>query len=123
MILLDTHALLWLHQGNRRAQSLLAPKARLRTSPASLLELQFLVEAGRLRLKQRTGVEDLFADPRWLVDEPPSGAWFAHTLDLDWTRDPFDRLLVAHALLRGWELATADSVILENLPKGRVTEL
>jgi PIN domain nuclease of toxin-antitoxin system len=123
VILLDTHALLWLHQGNRRAQPLLAPKARLRTSPASLLELQFLVEAGRLRLKHRAGVEALFADPRWIVDEPPSGAWFARALDLDWTRDPFDRLLVAHALLRGWELATADSVILENLPKECVAEL
>ena len=52
-------------------------------------------------------MEFLFADPRWLVDESPSGAWFAHALDLDWTRDPFDHLLVAHASLRGWELATA----------------
>jgi PIN domain nuclease of toxin-antitoxin system len=123
VILLDTHALVWLHQGNRRAQSLLAPKARLRASPASLLELKYLVEAGRLRLAYPAGVEDLFADHRWLVDEPPSAAWFTHALDLEWTRDPFDRLLVAHALLRGWELATADSVILENLPKRCVAEL
>jgi PIN domain nuclease of toxin-antitoxin system len=28
-------------------------------------------------------------------------------------RDPFDRLLVAHAILHGWELATVDSTIAE----------
>jgi len=35
---------------------------------------------------------------------------------LSWTRDPFDRLLVAHARLRGWRLATADTTLLAHLP-------
>jgi PIN domain nuclease of toxin-antitoxin system len=32
-----------------------------------------------------------------------------------WTRDPFDRLLVAHAFYRGWRLATGDHDLIERL--------
>lgn len=36
--------------------------------------------------------------------------------DLAWTRDPFDRLIAAHAIVAGAPLLTADESILENLP-------
>ena len=36
--------------------------------------------------------------------------------DLTWTRDPFDRLIAAHAIVAGAPLLTADRGILENLP-------
>lgn len=36
-------------------------------------------------------------------------------LDLAWTRDPFDRLIAAHAIVAGAPLLTADEQILENL--------
>jgi PIN domain nuclease of toxin-antitoxin system len=123
VILLDTHALIWLHQGHRRARPLLEKRTRIFASPASLLELAVLVEVGRLRLRGRATIEDVFADERWLVDEPPAGAWFGEALRLAWTRDPYDRLLAAHALVRGWKLATADAIILEHLPAPRVFEL
>jgi PIN domain nuclease of toxin-antitoxin system len=123
VILLDTHALVWLHLGHRRARPLKQRRARLLASPASVLELQFLVEARRLRLRGSSTVEDLAADPQWLVDEPPAGAWFSQAIAVDWTRDPFDRLIVAHALFRNWRLATADAVILERLPRANVMEL
>ena len=54
-------------------------------------------------------------DDRWLVVEPPAGSWFLRATEAGWTRDPFDRLLVAHAQLRRWRLATADSQLLEHL--------
>ncbi len=123
MILLDTHALLWVHMGHRRARPLAAHTGRLRVSPTSLLELELLVEAGRLRLRRGAGPTDLLADDRWLVDEPPSLRWFEHALGLGWTRDPFDRLLAAHAMLRGWKLATADEVLLGRMPAGTCLEL
>jgi len=123
VILLDTHALLWIHAGHRRARPLDAYAGRLRASPTSLLELQLLVEAGRLRLRRGAGPKDLLADERWLVDEPPAGRWFEHALDLGWSRDPFDRLLAAHALVRNWKLATADEVLLERMPGGSCVEL
>lgn len=122
MILLDTHALIWLHRGHRRTRSL-EGHAGLYLSPASVLELQFLLEAGRIRLKSGATVRELVDDDRWLVDEAPSVAWFERARDFAWTRDPFDRLIVAHAALRGWRLATADEPILEQLSESSALEL
>jgi len=123
VILLDTHALLWLHQGRKRARPLARGAARLYASPVSLLELQLLVEGKHLRLREGVTVLELFADDRWLVDDPPASGWFSRALDLGWARDPFDRLLVAHAQLRGWKLATADEVPLEHAPRDLCIEL
>jgi PIN domain nuclease of toxin-antitoxin system len=95
----------------------------LYVSPISLLELQLLVEAGRLRLRSGATVSDVFADDRWLADEPPAMGWFSAALELGWARDPFDRMLVAHAHLRGWKLATADAAILDHLPSSDCIEL
>ena len=114
VILLDTHALIWLEQGHTRVRSLLRGARRLHISPASLLELQFLEESGRIRLK-RSGLDAVAGDERWVLDEPPSASWFLQAVSLGWTRDPFDRLLAAHALLRGWRLATADANLLKRL--------
>lgn len=83
-------------------------------SPASLLEIQLLMETGRIRLRSATAA-DLGHDDRWVIDDPSSADWFDQALAIGWTRDPFDRLLVAHAQLRGWRLATADGEILERL--------
>ena len=121
MVLLDTNALIWLDQGHRRAKRL-SRAATLYVSPATLLELQFLHEAGRIRLHD-AGADALVRDRRWLVDEPPAGEWFLKATDLLWTRDPFDRLIVAHAQLRGWTLATGDTDVLEFLGSREAIEL
>lgn len=122
MILLDTHAILWLKTGHSRAAPLIS-RGPLYISPANLLELQFLVEAGRIRIKGAGGIADLAADDYWVLDDPPAAAWFERSLDLSWTRDPFDRLLAAHALQRGWRLATADGLVLEHLRESERFEL
>ena len=120
MILLDTNALIWLEQGHARGRVLLALERQLYVSPATLLELQFLIEVGRIRLRGGT-LERLANDDRWLVDDPPAAAWFNQAHELSWTRDPFDRLLVAHARLRGWRFATADIALLKRFkPADRV---
>lgn len=36
---------------------------------------------------------------------------------LSWTRDPFDRLIAAHAIVADAPLITADQTILEHLPQ------
>ncbi len=36
---------------------------------------------------------------------------------LSWTRDPFDRLMAAHAIVADVPLVTADRTILANLPQ------
>jgi PIN domain nuclease of toxin-antitoxin system len=115
MILLDTNAVIWLHLGHRRARRLERHIGQLYVSPASLLEIQFLVEAGRIHFRQGTAARDLAADDRWAMDNPASLDWFERALEMSWTCDPFDRLLVAHATLRGWRLATSDGDLLERL--------
>lgn len=123
MILLDTHAVLWIHTGQKRVKKILGSSTGLYVSPATMLELHFLLEIGRLKLRPGTTIEELLDDDRWLVDDPPSAAWFERAATEDWTRDPFDRLLVAHARLRGWKLATADEVLLERLAPSESVEL
>ncbi len=114
MILLDTNALIWLEQGHKRARVLTAGGERLYISPVNLFELQFLLEEGRIRLKGGS-VSDVVHHGPWLLDDPPAADWFDAALDQSWTHDPFDRLLVAHARLRGWRLATADAALLGHL--------
>jgi PIN domain nuclease of toxin-antitoxin system len=123
LILLDTNALLWLERGHPRCKPLLKRSARLYISPANLLELQFLVEAARIRMRPGATIAALANDARWLLDDPPAAAWFEHARDLPWTRDPFDRLLVAHARQRGWRIATGDGTLITHLGAAEVIEL
>ena len=117
VILLDTNALIWLLQRHRRARVLDAHPL-LRGTPACVHELQLLIEVGRLTLAAGRTLDDVVADPRWTLDEPRSGAWFARAAEVSWTRDPFDRLIVAHAQVRGWKLATGDAALLDRLRPG-----
>jgi PIN domain nuclease of toxin-antitoxin system len=85
-------------------------------SPIASLELAYMHEIGRARdpvpmmltaLRQSIGLE--IADI--------SLAEIAHAaLDLSWTRDPFDRMIAAHAIAAGIPLITADRTILAHLP-------
>jgi PIN domain nuclease of toxin-antitoxin system len=122
VILLDTHALIWIDQDRPRAAPLLRGSRRLYISPATLLELQFLEESGRLKLPNGDA-QAMAVDDRWTLDDLPAASWFAAALDLSWTHDPFDRLIAAHARLRGWRLATADQRLLQRLGPRHTVEL
>ena len=123
MILLDTNALLWFWTNHRRAAPLGVHVASLMTSPICLLELQFLVEVGRIAAPRGVTAAILSADPRIAVDDVGSLALAEHALPLSWTRDPFDRLIVAHARARRWRLATGDRLLLSHLAPREVVAL
>jgi PIN domain nuclease of toxin-antitoxin system len=114
VILLDTNALIWLEQGHTRARSLRRSAGQLFVSPATLLELGYLQEAGRIELSG--GIDAIVTDDRWFVDDVPATRWLMAACELSWTRDPFDRLIVAHARVRDWRLATGDAALLARLP-------
>ena len=58
-----------------------------------------------------------------MLDCPPFDAVIWKALPLSWTRDPFDRLLVAHAKHRGWRFATSDQEISQHLPAASLLAL
>lgn len=74
----------------------------------SFLEVQFLSEVGRLEVSHSEFVEALGSDPRFVIDEVPLMALISQALPLNWTRDPFDRLLAAHSSARRVPLCTLD---------------
>lgn len=114
--LLDTHFLIWIVTGAARLAAFpwLAGYEPWGVSPVSLLEMQFLAEAGKLRVRNPVFTDAVLADPRFVVDEVPLLPLIRNALDLSWTRDPFDRLLVAHSTARRVPLCTTDTTILEH---------
>lgn len=123
MILLDTNAILWSVISHPRAAPLSEAGRRCYISPVSLLEMKYLIEVGKLRESPGSSLSDVADDPRWLLDSPASDRLFEAAHDLTWTRDPFDRLLSAHALHRRWRIATGDRVLQERLPASSILAL
>lgn len=123
MILLDTHAVIWLISAHRRIEGLLASGQPLFMSPVSILEFRFLIEAGKARIVEPDWDRRLSQDRRFRVDDCRIGDIIAGASALSFTRDPFDRLIAGHAIARGYRLATADSVLLDHLPRSRVFPL
>jgi predicted nucleic acid-binding protein len=114
MILLDTSAVIWLDRSHPRTRKLPVASRSLYVSPATMLELRFLEESQRIRFR-RGSIQSVMDDDRWSLDDPPAAAWFERALALGSTRDPFDRLISAHVLLRRWKLATSDETLIEHL--------
>ena len=112
-ILLDTHFLIWLVLGSKRLQEFpwLDTYRPWGISPVTLLEIQFLAEVGRLEVLNPAFADTVAADSRFVIDDAPFAAVFRKALSLDWTRDPFDRLLAAHSLTRRVPLCSLDETI------------
>ena len=120
---LDTHVALWMAAGDARRRlkpiEAMLRKGRLYLSPLAILELQFLFELGRLGTRVEEVVGVLFEDHG--VEEAPGDLREIgrQVQGLTWTRDPFDRLIVAHAIAHGSVLLTADETILAHCPRAR----
>lgn len=123
VILLDTNAVIRLELKDRRTKVLQRFEGNWVVSPATVLELQYLWEIGRLKLSKAATIGDLVDNGPWEVDEPPVLAWFEEARAQSWTHDVFDRLIAAHAITRGFKLATSDRAIAAQLGKSRVIAL
>lgn len=118
---LDTHIMLWLYSGqieriSKRAANLIN-RERIGVSPVVLLELQYLREIGRVTATPRTIIADLKRRLGLVVEDRSMETIVERALDLSWTRDVFDRLIVAHAALDAAELITTDRLIRRHYPK------
>lgn len=112
---LDTHVVCWLYEGRTDLLSVAARDAvergQLVASPIVDLELQLLYEIGRI-LK---GPEKVLATLAGEIGLQMTASAFPEVVAaarrLNWTRDPFDRLIVAGASLAAAKLVTKDRLI------------
>lgn len=120
MIMLDTHIVVALYDGRTAGLSAKTLKALDRQSvwlsPAVLLELELLHEIGRIRIGGAAIAREL--DERLVIRV--AGESFREVaieaLALAFTRDPFDRLIVAHAALLKASLVTHDATLEQHYP-------
>ncbi len=115
-VFLDTHAAVMLWNGDdfgTRSEDLLERSA-IFVSPVVRLELGFLREIERLKASADEILGLLASELGVVQSDDPLQAVVAEAMDLHWTRDPFDRLLVATAILHKAPLVTRDRQILEH---------
>lgn len=119
MTYLDTHIVVWLYERSVRKLSQRARKVveegDLLISPAVLLELETLFELGRLRCDAGEFSSRLKSEIELQICEQPFAEVVRQARALSWTRDPYDRLIAAHALAGGGRLVTADDHINKHL--------
>jgi PIN domain nuclease of toxin-antitoxin system len=121
LIYIDTHIAVWLCAGvvgklSDKAKDLLNSH-EIRISPIVRLELQYLYEIKRVTLPANDIVADLSHSIGLKVCDKDFNAVIHRAITLTWTRDPFDRIIVAHALLNEDYLVTMDQTMLGNYTK------
>ena len=118
LIYLDTHVVAWLYTGDlglfpagvRRWLE----EEELLISPMVELELQYLHEVGRTTVPGAEVVAALAAEIGLSRCDLPFEQVIAEAIRTSWTRDPFDRIIVAQAALRRRPLLTKDDSIREH---------
>ena len=116
---LDTQIVVWIvglkHQLLTREARRVINGSALLVSPMAALELQYLHEIGRLRLGAKDILEKLRVEiGLGVCDRSCSEVAFV-AMGETWTRDPFDRMIVAQAKANGVSpLVTSDEEIRAN---------
>jgi PIN domain nuclease of toxin-antitoxin system len=120
-VYLDTHVLVWLFSGDMDNFS---PKAidlienrELLVSPMVLLELEYLHEIGRLNYNSNEIVSFLKESIGIKISSIPFEKIALESIKHSWTRDPFDRIIVANASYEDKELLTRDRKITQYYKK------
>lgn len=118
MIYLDTHVVVWLYAG---AKSKLTEKGiklintnELLASPIVQLELQYLLEIKRITQSPVSIFKDLATRIGLKTCQKSFEHVMQESIKQNWTRDPFDRIIVAQAALNKMQLLTKDKTILQN---------
>jgi PIN domain nuclease of toxin-antitoxin system len=120
MLLLDTHALVWLDQDDaslgkrgRRAADRALVRGELVVSAISFWEVAMLSAKGRLQMDIPVGAWRRDLLEAGLVEVPVDGEIGIAASELDALHaDPADRMIVATVRLRGGMLLTADERLL-----------
>jgi len=101
-----------------REASRLIQRAELLISPMVLVELEYLYEIGRLKVRSRDIQTKLEHELGIKLCEIPFATVAGAAIDEIWTRDVFDRIIVANARVNGLApLISADERIAEHYPR------
>ena len=115
---LDTHVIVWIamQEQHRFPEAAIGriEAAELMIPPAVILELQYLVETKRIQGNPLKIIENLQTTIGLEICKNTFEGVIKESLDLSWTRDPFDRLIVAQASLAKSTLLTKDQNILRH---------
>ena len=119
---LDTNVVAWLSQNKVNRISSEAHRflrtAELRISPMVLLELQYLYEIRRTKIPARDVQLKLAHETTVRVCDLPFSTIVEAAVHESWTRDPFDRMIVANAKANGLAyLISADAEIAKHYPR------
>jgi PIN domain nuclease of toxin-antitoxin system len=118
VIYLDTHIVSWLYAGDINNLSTTVRQViqenQLCISPMVMFELQMLYEVGKSIRTADKVYEALTEDIGLTIFEEPFHKIIHNSLKLNWTRDPFDRLIVAQAKTTKCPLITKDKMIRAN---------
>ena len=119
---LDTNVIMQLMEGSRKritpdAQRIM-DRSDLLISPMVALELEFMYELRRTKLRSRDVQVKLAEDIGLRVCQLPFERVTETALDEAWTRDPFDRIIVAHAKANGMaHLISSDATMKQHYPR------
>ncbi len=121
MIYLDTHVVVWLYAGkvenlSEQAKELINDHEVI-ISQVVRLELQYLFEIQRITYEGNEIVFDLSDRIGLKMCGKSFNTIVNSALDFSWTRDPFDRIIVANAAINRNILVTKDQNILANYEK------
>jgi PIN domain nuclease of toxin-antitoxin system len=119
--MLDTHIAIALYEGRTAGLGFAARRAidrdTVTISPAVLLEIELMHEIGRLRVGASSVSLRLNEDLSIRVASERFSDVATEALAFGFTRDPFDRLIIAHAALTKSALVTQDSELRYRYPK------
>lgn len=96
---------------SRTAAELVAASRDIRVFPMATLELQYLYELGRVTEPAAAVLDALNAALGLVVCGAPFAAVVREAERQVWTRDPFDRMMVAQAALHDAPLVTKDQTL------------
>jgi PIN domain nuclease of toxin-antitoxin system len=119
---LDTNIVVWLAQGNlapiTSTATRILEQADLLISPMVLIELEYLYEIQRIKLPSRDILLKIEHELGVRICDLPFPRVAAVVVDEKWTRDPFDRIIVAQAKANGLaSLISSDEEIAINYPR------
>ena len=84
----------------------------------SYLELEYLRELGKTKFPARDLLEKVSHETNLRLCDLPFSQISSAALDEKWTRDPFDRLIVANAKANGFAfLISSDEMIARHYPR------